>query len=46
MDGLPKDKVLEVLKPHIFFDDQLRHLTSESVPSVLVPFGINSVTFD
>ncbi|MDL2058834.1 5'-nucleotidase [Mesosutterella sp. AGMB02718] len=46
MDGLPKDRVLEVLKPHIFFDDQLRHLTSESVPSVLVPFGINSVTLD
>ena len=44
MDGLPKKRVLDVLKPHIYFDDQLKHLesTSATVPSVLVPFGINN----
>lgn len=42
LDGLPKDGILQVLKPHIFFDDQLRHLTSSDVPCVLVPFGINA----
>lgn len=45
MDGLPKKRVLDVLKPHIYFDDQLKHVesTSETVPSVLVPFGINNL---
>lgn len=42
LDGLSKKGVLDVLKPHIFFDDQLRHLTASSVPCVLVPFGVNS----
>lgn len=44
MDGLPKKRVLDVLKPHIYFDDQLKHVesTSATVPSVLVPFGINN----
>ena len=42
LDGLSKKGVLDVLKPHIFFDDQLRHLTASSVPCALVPFGINS----
>ncbi len=43
MDGMKKLPVLNVLKPHIFFDDQLKHLEPEAVPSVLVPFGINSL---
>lgn len=42
LDGLSKEGVLNVLKPHIFFDDQLRHLTASEVPCVLVPFGINA----
>lgn len=44
MDGLPKKRVLDILKPHIYFDDQLKHVesTSATVPSVLVPFGINN----
>ena len=44
MDGLPKKRVLDVLRPHIYFDDQLKHVesTSATVPSVLVPFGINN----
>ena len=39
LGGLPKQPVLEVLQPHIFFDDQLSHLRFSPVPSVLVPFG-------
>ncbi len=44
MDGLPKSQVLSVLRPHIFFDDQLRHLerTATTIPSVLIPFGVNN----
>ena len=42
MDGMPKQFVLEQLRPHIFFDDQIQHLQSaaHAVPSVLIPFGI------
>jgi 5'-nucleotidase len=41
LGGIDKGKVLEVLRPHIFFDDQQGHLESASrvVPSVHVPFG-------
>jgi 5'-nucleotidase len=42
LGGIEKKLVLEVLKPHIFFDDQIGHLepASLSTPSVHVPFGI------
>jgi len=41
MGGVDKSKVLEILKPHIFFDDQKLHLTSsEILPSVHIPFGV------
>lgn len=41
MGGVEKSKVLEILKPHIFFDDQKLHLTSASaLPSVHIPFGV------
>jgi 5'-nucleotidase len=45
MGGIEKKRVLDVLKPHIFFDDQLTHLepASASVPSVFIPFGISNV---
>ena len=41
LGGLPKGPVLEVLQPHIFFDDQRRHVegASLSTPSVHIPFG-------
>lgn len=44
LDGLPKSNILRVLKPHIFFDDQLTHLTrtAGTIPSVLIPFGITA----
>ncbi len=45
MDGLQKSRVLNIMRPHIFFDDQLSHLesTATTIPSVLVPFGINNL---
>lgn len=41
LGGLPKGPILEVLQPHIFFDDQRRHVegASRSTPSVHIPFG-------
>lgn len=42
--GIEKKNFLDVLKPHIFFDDQLGHLepASENTPCVHVPFGIRN----
>lgn len=42
LGGIEKGKVLDVLKPHIFFDDQRQHLVN-TVPCVHVPFGIRNV---
>jgi len=44
LGGIEKKKVLDILKPHIFFDDQIGHLkpASVSTPSVHVPFGITN----
>ena len=44
LGGIEKHKVLGVLKPHIFFDDQTRHLQGAAsvVPSVHIPFGITN----
>ncbi len=45
LGGIEKRKVLGVLRPHIFFDDQKGHLDSASsvVPSVHIPFGVKNV---
>ena len=40
LGGIGKAAVLDVLKPHIFFDDQPPNLTTREVPSVHVPFGV------
>ena len=44
LDGMSKAGVLEAFRPHIFFDDQIRHLegTKQIVPSVLIPFGVRN----
>lgn len=44
MGGIEKKRVLDVLKPHIYFDDQLVHLemAAETTPSVLIPFGFRN----
>ncbi|MFG3285288.1 5'-nucleotidase [Streptomyces sp. NPDC048111] len=41
LGNIDKSTIMGVLKPHIFFDDQVRHLagTARSTPSVHVPFG-------
>ncbi|MFC9285004.1 5'-nucleotidase [Streptomyces collinus] len=41
LGGIDKSTIMEVLRPHIFFDDQVGHLTgtARSTPSVHVPFG-------
>ncbi|MEV6667615.1 5'-nucleotidase [Streptomyces nigra] len=41
LGGIDKSAIMQVLRPHIFFDDQVSHLagTSRSTPSVHVPFG-------
>lgn len=45
LGGIEKKRVLSVLKPHIFFDDQSGHLESarEVVPSVHIPFDITNL---
>lgn len=42
LGGVEKKRVLEVLGPHIFFDDQKKHLepATEILPSVHIPFGV------
>lgn len=44
MGGIEKRRVLDVLQPHIFFEDQLKHLetAAATVPSVHIPFGITN----
>lgn len=44
LGGIEKRRVLQVLRPHIFFDDQSTHLKSTStvVPSVHIPFGVTN----
>lgn len=44
LGGIEKGKVLAILKPHMFFDDQAGHLKSASavVPSVHIPFGVTN----
>ena len=41
LGGINKGPILGVLQPHIFFDDQRRHVdtASDSTPSVHIPFG-------
>lgn len=45
MGGVEKSKVLDIMQPHIFFDDQRLHLEPASayLPSVHIPFGIANV---
>ena len=42
LGGMDKSRILTVLRPHMFFDDQRSHLTSPAsdIPMVHIPFGI------
>lgn len=43
LGGIEKKRVLDVMKPHIYFDDQLSHLhRMENIPMVHIPFGITN----
>ena len=48
LGGIEKRKVLEILQPHIFFDDQVTHVekTANSIASVHIPFGIANKKID
>lgn len=45
LGNVEKRKILEIMKPHIYFDDQMNHLKSASgtIPSVHIPFGIANI---
>jgi 5'-nucleotidase len=45
LGGIEKKRVLEILEPHIFFDDQKLHLepAASVLPSVHIPFGITNI---
>jgi 5'-nucleotidase len=42
LGGMDKSRVLSILRPHMFFDDQRSHLESPAgnIPMVHVPFGV------
>lgn len=40
LGGMDKRRILNVFKPHMFFDDQLDHLKSTDLAMVHVPFGV------
>ena len=43
LGGIDKTRVLRVLKPHIFFDDQMGHLEHiGNIPAVHIPFGVRN----
>jgi 5'-nucleotidase len=46
LGGMKKERILSVLKPHMFFDDQISHLTSIAgdIPMVHIPFGIRNIS--
>lgn len=48
MGGVEKAKVLDIMQPHIFFDDQKLHLepAAARLPSVHIPFGIANLELE
>lgn len=43
LGGIEKKRVLEVMKPHIYFDDQTLHLHQiDNIPMVHIPFGVTN----
>ncbi len=42
LGAIEKERVLEIFRPHLYFDDQQGHLkpAAESLPCVHVPFGV------
>lgn len=48
LGGIEKKKVLEIFRPHIFFDDQIAHIEGAAgvAPCAHVPFGIANEAAD
>ncbi len=45
--GMKKSLFLNVMKPHMFFDDQMKNLADlKHVPAVHIPFGIKNIDCD
>jgi len=45
LGGIEKKRILEVMKPHMYFDDQQQNLDHiDNIPLVHVPFGIANVS--
>ena len=44
LGGIEKKRVLEIMKPHLYFDDHLAHLDKsiKNIPLVHIPFGISN----
>jgi 5'-nucleotidase len=44
LGGMEKSRILTILRPHMFFDDQRSHLQSPAgdIPMVHIPFGISN----
>ena len=43
LGGMDKSRILKIMKLHIFFDDQIKHLQNlDNVPAVHIPFGITN----
>jgi len=43
LGGIDKSRILDVMRPHIFFDDQLGHLSHlTNTPAVHIPFGVTN----
>ena len=41
LGGIEKGRILGILKPHLFFDDQMLHLEHlVDIPAVHIPFGV------
>lgn len=41
LGGIEKSRILRIMKPHIFFDDQRIHLENLiDIPAVHIPFGV------
>lgn len=41
LGGIEKARILEIMHPHMFFDDQIGHLSNlKNIPSVHIPIGV------
>lgn len=41
LGGIDKSRILNVMQPHIYFDDQMGHLDHlDKIPAVHIPFGV------